>query len=123
PPIRTAPDLRGVFPATVQVPRDIGAQGAVRLEPELAVGPQAVRGDMSDGHSESRGAGGPQRDERHGHPDALVTVCGRDGNVDARNAPAETQGRRGDGLPLPLTQVKTEGASLRQTAIPEKGKK
>src|SRR5437773_10484210 len=39
-PIRRAPDLGGGFPAAVQVPRDIGAEGAVRLEPELAVGAQ-----------------------------------------------------------------------------------
>src|SRR5207249_9414930 len=74
PPIRTAPDLGGVFSATVQVPRDIGAQGAVRLEPELAVGAQAVRGDMSDGQSEARGAGGGGTDGRSGVGDTGVSL-------------------------------------------------
>src|SRR3989440_2268184 len=93
------------LPAAGQRLRDVGAQGAIRLETELSMETEPVVGDVRDAYSIPRRPCHPEWDERHRGADAMLPEVRDHGHVDARDAGAEEEGGRGDRVSLPPSQV------------------
>src|SRR6266550_5420744 len=77
------------LPGAGQRLRDVGAQGAIRLEAEFSMETEPVIGDMRDPHAIPRRLCHPKGDERHRRADALLPEFRDHGHVDAGDAGAE----------------------------------